>query len=257
MSDITGVERLRLEKALRMGGGYVLNFSNRTFAEFVLLSTGIEIYGPTYEREGGSKAKRLRAFWTRESNYTVGKLLGDLFEAWHELGESAPPPEDCISIVNRLKESEPVPDMEVLNPISDEIVFDKLAKSIRESIERNEPEHSLDRLHTYLVKYFRALCNDHGISTERDKPLHSLAGEYIKALRKEGKIESEMTERILRSSISILEAFNDVRNDKSFAHDNPLLNYDESILIHSYVTSSVRFLRAIESKHDEKPGAKK
>ena len=252
MSDLTAMERLKLQKALRMGGGYVLNFSNRTFAEFVLLSTGIEIYGPAYEKDDGSKATRLRTFWTRESNYAVGKLLGNIFEAWEELGESAPPPEDCIRIVRRLKESAPVPDMEVLNPILEEKVFEALAKSIRESIEHNEPENGLDRLHTYLVKYFRVLCKDHGISTERDKPLHSLVGEYIKALRSEGKIESEMTERILKSSISIMEAFNKVRNDKSFAHDNPVLNYDESILIHSYVTSSIRFVQVIESNRVDK-----
>jgi len=248
MSNLTAMERLKLERALRMGEGYVLNFNNRTFAEFVLLSTGIEIYDPKYERGGGSKANRLRAFWTLESNYVVGKLLGDILEAWEELGGGPPPPEDCIRIARRLKESAPVPDMEVLNPISDEKVFETLAKSIRESIEHNEPENGLDRLHTYLVKYLRVLCKNHGISTERDKPLHSLIGEYVKALRNEGKIESEMTERILKSSISIMEAFNRVRNEQSFAHDNPILNYDESILVLSHVTSSIRFIQAIESK---------
>jgi len=40
-----------------------------------------------------------------------------------------------------------------------------------------------------------------------------------------------MTERILKSSISILDAFNDVRNNKSLAHDNPVLNRNESLLI--------------------------
>ena len=32
-----------------------------------------------------------------------------------------------------------------------------------------------------------------------------------------------MTMRILKSSISVLEAFNDVRNSQSLAHDNPVL----------------------------------
>jgi len=57
-----------------------------------------------------------------------------------------------------------------------------------------------------------------------------------------------MTERILKSSISVLEAFNDVRNNKSFAHDNPVLNYDESLLIFNNVTSTLGFVRAIEAK---------
>lgn len=38
-------------------------------------------------------------------------------------------------------------------------------------------------------------------------------------------------ERILRSSISVLQAFNDVHYNKSLAHDNPILNYEENMLV--------------------------
>jgi hypothetical protein len=46
--------------------------------------------------------------------------------------------------------------------------------------------------------------------------------------------------------ISILEAFNHVRNEKSLAHDNPVLNYSESLLIFNHVASSIRFIAALE-----------
>jgi hypothetical protein len=71
-------------------------------------------------------------------------------------------------------------------------------------------------------------------------------GEYVKNLRGSGLIESEMAERILKSSIGTLEAFNRVRNDRSLAHDNPTLNYEESLLIFNHVCSAVRFIRALE-----------
>ena len=115
----------------------------------------------------------------------------------------------------------------------------------------------LDRLHTYTLKYIRILCEQHGISTERSKPLHSLIGEYIKALRQEGRIESVMTERILKSSISVMEAFSEVRNDQSYAHDNPILSYEESNLVLSHVISSLRFIQAIESKGQQRAIAKR
>ena len=35
MARLTFIERQQLEKLFDMGGGYVLDFSNRTFAEFV------------------------------------------------------------------------------------------------------------------------------------------------------------------------------------------------------------------------------
>ena len=50
------------------------------------------------------------------------------------------------------------------------------------------------------------------------------------------------------ASISVLEAFNDVRNNKSLAHDNPILNYEESLLIFNHVAASIRFIKALETK---------
>ena len=44
MSDLTAIEKRKLERALGMGSGYVLDFSNRTFAEFFLDNFGIDIY---------------------------------------------------------------------------------------------------------------------------------------------------------------------------------------------------------------------
>lgn len=249
MSDLNVIEKRKLERALGMESGYVLNFSNRTFAEFFLDSFGIDIYDSNYDYGSGSKANRMRAFWERESNYLVGRVLDLLFTEWNEFkGYGAPddPPEECLRIVRRLRESAPVPDIAAVTANVEDQSFEALARSVRDSIGRNEPESGLDRLHTFVMKYFRVLCDKRGIDTSRDKPLHSLVGEYVKALKVEGLIESEMTERILRSSISVMEAFNRVRNEQSFAHDNKVLNYNESLLIFGHVTSSIRFIEAIE-----------
>ena len=39
MADLTSIEKLRLERLFGMGSGYVLDFSNRTFDEFILDNT--------------------------------------------------------------------------------------------------------------------------------------------------------------------------------------------------------------------------
>lgn len=75
--------------------------------------------------------------------------------------------------------------------------------------------------------------------------MHSIFGEYVKRLRDASHLESLMTERILKSSISVLEAFSHVRNNKSLAHDNPILNYEESLLIFNHVASSIRFIKSL------------
>ncbi|MHA6883100.1 abortive infection family protein [Ralstonia pseudosolanacearum] len=48
--------------------------------------------------------------------------------------------------------------------------------------------------------------------------------------------------------MSNLEAMNTVRNDQSLAHDNPMLNHDEAVLIVSHIGGLVRFLKTIEAK---------
>ncbi len=160
--------------------------------------------------------------------------------------------ETCRRTAQRLLQSAPVPEIEAIVPNSPEREFEALAKTVKAAIDNNEPESGLDRLHTFVLRYLRVLCGQHGIVTDRDKPLHSLMGEYVKALKKSGAVESEMTERILKSSIALLEAFNHVRNEQSFAHDNRVLNYEESLLIFNQVTSVVRFIGALE-RHTTPP----
>ncbi len=82
MSDLTFIEKLKLEDFLRMESGYVLDFSDRTFQEFILEYTGVDIYEDRYNYESGSKANRLRTFWAKESNNIVGKLIFALLEYW-------------------------------------------------------------------------------------------------------------------------------------------------------------------------------
>lgn len=141
--------------------------------------------------------------------------------------------------------------------MGDERNFEVLADHVRDAIDKNQPEGALDRLHTFVMKFVRNACEAHGIEVVRDKPLHSLFGEYVRTLRDGNHLESTMTERILKSSISVLEAFNDVRNNKSLAHDNPILNYEESLLIFNHVAASIRFIRSLETKINAKTAAAK
>ena len=258
MANLNFREKQRLEKMFEMGGGYVLDFSNRTFAEFVADSTGRDIYDDKYDHASGSKANRLRAFWEREPDFLVGKLVQDLLEYCRPAPGDPDQDrlfEECERIAKRLQESAPVEALDAIAPEGTERGFEVLARAVRDAIEKNEPEAGLDRLHTYVTKLVRTLAENRGIQIDRRKPLHSVFGEYVKTLRSGGLIESEMTERILKSSISIMEAFNRVRNERSLAHDNATLNYEESLLIFNHVCSSVRFIRALEARAERDAAA--
>jgi hypothetical protein len=228
-----------------MDGGYVLNFSNRGFRNFVVDAVGIDIYDDKYGEGGGSKANRLRAFWSKESDAVVGRLLEQLV-GWAVIeqdfqAESSTGAEECMKIAKRLLTA--APELEL--PARHDGNFPTLFRAVRDAIRDGRPAEGIDRLHTYLVA---SVCQSHDISPSRDKPLNSLMGEYVKALRAAGGLQSGMAEKILKSSISVITAYDDVRNNQSLAHDNEVLSADEALLILSHVAATIRFIDSIETR---------
>lgn len=80
MSSLTAADRHVLEKFFNMSGGYILNFSDRTFGEFVFESVGLDIHDHRFTTSGTSKANKLRTLWKLEPDHLVGKLLTDLID---------------------------------------------------------------------------------------------------------------------------------------------------------------------------------
>lgn len=77
---IRAIDMRFLDDLFAMGGGYVLDFTNRTFAEFFEDELGINIDEPRYEAEGTSKARRLRYFLRTADRPTVVRTLLALWE---------------------------------------------------------------------------------------------------------------------------------------------------------------------------------
>lgn len=77
---IKAIEMRIIDDLFGMGDGYVLGFSNKTFAEFFEDELDIDIDSPRYEAEGTSKAKRLRYFLRNEGNDTRIRTLLALWE---------------------------------------------------------------------------------------------------------------------------------------------------------------------------------
>ena len=130
MADLGIKEKRRFERVLDMGKGYVLDFSDRTFREFVADSTGRDIYDERYNYASGSKANRLRGFWTEETNRTVAKLLSDLLDHGLKILSIKPDDaelEDCRRSVRRLSQDSAVSEIDALSAISDEKDFEAIA----------------------------------------------------------------------------------------------------------------------------------
>lgn len=80
MASLNSNERQILEKLFQMGGGYVLNFSDRTIREFFQNDIGINIFDQKYNYASGSKANRLRGLWQVADDALVGKSIDKLIE---------------------------------------------------------------------------------------------------------------------------------------------------------------------------------
>lgn len=80
MSNVRSIDMLFLDDIFDMGGGYVLNFSDRTFSQFFAEELNIDIDDPVYTRTGGSKGKRLRCFLQTVDKPTVVRTLKALWE---------------------------------------------------------------------------------------------------------------------------------------------------------------------------------
>ena len=117
MSNLTLIEKRRLEKLFEMGSGCVLDFSNRTFQEFVVDSTGRNILDPAYDYASCSKANRLRAFWSKEPNHVVAKLTSDLLDKLGEhRSQSSVLYAECRRIAERLLQDASVSDIDAIAP---------------------------------------------------------------------------------------------------------------------------------------------
>lgn len=94
LSSLTHIEKQKLERELGMGGGFVLDFSNRTFEEFFREVVGVQIYDSRFELGSGSKANRMRAFWQIATEEQLRTFLSGLMEAW-DIYATAPMPESA------------------------------------------------------------------------------------------------------------------------------------------------------------------
>lgn len=84
MSKIDNKIETAIEDLFDMRTGYVIDFSNSTFQNFIKGSVGIDIYNDTEYKEYTSKANKLRQILNTESENKVVKLINDLIDYYED-----------------------------------------------------------------------------------------------------------------------------------------------------------------------------
>jgi hypothetical protein len=254
MTKLRLSDRRFLEDVFEMGSGYVLNFTDRTFAEFFENELSVNIDDPKYHLKGSSKGKRLRAFLEIESEAVVAKALRVLWEhrdavrgPFDAQDETAREQKDrFFGIVHSIEGAVSTARTDAIEKFAENQTLEELISAIERDTQANKPEAALDRLHTYCMKKFAFVLDQKGIAFDKDAPLQSRAGKYIKALEGEGRVR-DISLKILKSSISIFDSFNSIRNNDSFAHDNEIVDKVEARFIFDAITNILRFIKGFET----------
>ena len=255
MANLKVREKATFEEMFEMGGGYVLNFSNNSFAMFVGNSVNIDVYDGRGYEDYCSKANKLRQIWNREPDGVVGTLLNDLLSYYEEnqlrreelTDYQQKKIEELRIVCQRLLGNSTSVEL----PKKQEETLQTLLEDINNSLARNKPTLVLDRLHTFSTKLIRQICVENGITVVNNKgefyPLHSLAGMLKKHYEQNPVFESPFTALAIQNSISLFDAYNSIRNNQSYAHDNDILGTMEASFAVKTMANLVTFIDGVES----------
>ena len=238
-----------------MEQGYVLNFSDRTMSQFFDYELSVDIDSEKYRRFGTSKAKRLRCFLATENSSIVVKTLRTTWDYRESIREPINASDEMerklrdrfFQLLSSIEGNSEIARTDGIDKFTENETLQELVTAIERDIQANKPEAALDRLHTYCMKKFAHLLEQHKLPFGKDEPLQSRAGKYIKAIETESKVR-DISLKIMKSSISVFDSFNHIRNNESFAHDNDLVDRLEARFIFDSIANILRFIKGFEAK---------
>lgn len=164
MSSLRSIELSLVEEVFRGDGGkgYVLDFSNRTFADFFARELEIDIDAPVYAGEGESKGKRFRCFLSKVDDGTAARTLRVFWEYREALrGATIPDPMpraggQILALIAKLEESRSPKLVNVVPaPLLDAIDFLRLRDELA-GIRDQEPHQRGYAFERFLTKVFDA-----------------------------------------------------------------------------------------------------
>ncbi len=210
MSTLTRHDKSRLEKLFRMWDGYVLNFSDRTFAQFFAEEADIQIYenGRYSWRASCSKANLLRAFWHVESDRTVAKVLDRLIDRVVEKGRSEGDNlvVECRRIVRRLRgDNAGLDDLMEIGTLQSLSQVESAVHRIREAVSK-DPALAIGSAKDLVETVCKTILGESAIGRSEVRKFHSLLRATLKELDliPEGVPESRRGKKVIQGILGSL-----------------------------------------------------
>lgn len=231
-----------------VSSGYLGDFSYKTHQEFYPYFCDLDI-DPT-EWQGTTK-ERFIAILEQVDAPTQAKILKGILSKYpvsyfpiNERADKGKLVDNILDMINRLEGSLPIesPDLVTSSEVVERAIHDA-----RTLIENSGATSGVDRIHTALHGYLKAICIKGSIAYATDASLTDL----FKLLRRNHPALQVNTPRqgdidkILRTISNILDALNPIRNHASVAHANEeLLHEDEAMFVINCANTILYYLNA-------------
>lgn len=260
MVHLSFIEKQTIYRLFGISEGFIFKYwSDRGYhnknstKDLILESCGINIYEDSGYKSL-SQQKCIEKIFNECSPQTIAKLLDTLCEYFcFKMGTDSWSPEDghdyndiqeiikrlrAESVVN-LPENENIPNINLL------------LNDINTNIANNTPEMAIDRLYTFSIEFFKELCVRHNVTIEADRngnfTLTYLATTLKRWYEDNHYFESEFATIAIGHSMSLFDKFNYLRNNRSPAHPNVLLNKTEAEFVIRLVADTLMFIHKAEN----------
>lgn len=248
MAGLTKQEIMMIvNRYIGVSGGYLGDFSYRTHAEFYPEYCNLDIDPTKYE---GTTRERFIDIIKMSSPEAQAKIVRGVLQKFPLDAQYKPDTrtkecrDELINIALRIEGASPVatPAPKITTAVVERAISDMEAL-----IQTSGAVSGVDRVHTVLHGYLRAVCASEGIPYSEDDGitrLFKLLRQHHPALQNLG-VHSHDTERILQSLATIMDALNPIRNKASLAHPNEdLLDKDEAMLVINAARTLLHYLNA-------------
>lgn len=237
-------------------GGYVLDFTNEMFYNFLERDFAIYVSKNELFKDAPSKGKVLRVIWNKypaEKCSMIAESLLSMAKAQScSIGEDNE--NKVLEIVNKYKENQIFKPENYLTNYTNNEAYKKVEKDIHGNLEK-EPQLCVDRVHTLASHVLCNLCNKYSVeiykdNSKKDKlPVGILVSSLFSKAYSIGKFTKDYEDhhsKLIAEFFS--KQYGDTRNKSSFAHANDSIMYKDDAML--YVKISMVYLEYLMKKLD-------
>jgi hypothetical protein len=259
MEKLSSIEVNSVTSYIGVKGGYLGDFSYASHAEFYPLYCGLDINPYDYE---GTTRQRFIKILTEANAYEQSKILQGVLEKYPfeyfedqfekgilsqaELQNKKRLYEKIKGWINQLEGKELI---KVNELIYDYEFVEEALKQAELLINGHSAASAIDRAHTALHGYLKKICDESGIVLEGKPKIQDI---FSKLRNEHPCFKIDVNEhykpinQIINSISKLLENFNDIRNNQSFAHPNEyILGEQEALFV---INLSRAILNYVNSK---------